>query len=126
VSDIAVDERQLVGQEVVDPRMRVAVIEHARDGLAGAGCGVQRAPVLAQARVGLDGLGRGHGVEVAATHVQHQPQAEERLDAPAEARLGAAHALGDRADAPVVGRVEVQDAVGLAVADRSQHDRVGL
>ena len=34
--------------------------------------------------------------------------------------LGAPHALRDRADAAAVGRVEVQDPVGLAVADRAQ------
>ncbi len=61
--------------------------------------------------------------QLAATLVADQAHAEERLQAPAEAAARAPHALGDRADAPAPGRVEVQDAIGLAVAQRAQHDR---
>ena len=64
--------------------------------------------------------------QVAAALVEHEAQAEERLQAPAEAAARAPHALGDRADAPAVRGVEMQDAVGLAVADRAQHDGLGL
>ena len=53
-------------------------------------------------------------------------QPEERLQAPAEAAARAAHALGDRAHPPARRRVQVQDAIGLAVAHRAQHDRLGL
>ena len=50
----------------------------------------------------------------------------ERLEPRAEARLRLADALRDRADAAAVERVEVEDAVGLAEADRAQHDGLGL
>ena len=35
-------------------------------------------------------------------------------------------ALGDRGDPAAVGRVQVEDPVGLAIADRAQHDRLGF
>ena len=49
---LAVQQRELVGQQVVDAGVRIAVVEDARDGLAGARGAVERAAVLAQARVG--------------------------------------------------------------------------
>ena len=58
--------------------------------------------------------------------MQLDVQAKERLQAPAEAAARAPHALGDRPDPAAVARVEVQDPVGLAVAQRAQHDRLGL
>ena len=51
------------------------------------------ARVLAQARVRGDRLDRGDGQQVAAALVEHEVQAEERLEAPAEPRLRLAHAL---------------------------------
>ena len=64
--------------------------------------------------------------QLAAAFVQLDAQPEERLQAPAEAAARAAHALGDRAHAPAAGRVQVQDAVGLAVAHRAQHHSLRL
>ena len=58
--------------------------------------------------------------------VEHEVEPEERLEAPAEARLGAPHALRDRAHPPAIRGIEVQDPVGLAVADAAQHDRLRL
>ena len=48
---VAVEQRELVGQQVVDAGVRVAVVEDAGDGLAGARGAVERAAVLAQPRV---------------------------------------------------------------------------
>ena len=48
---VAVEQRELVGQQVVDAGVRVAVVEDAGDGLAGAGGAVEGAAVLTQARV---------------------------------------------------------------------------
>ena len=106
--------------------MRVAVVEHARHGLAGAGGAVERAGVLAQARVGGDGLGAGDGQQVAAALVEHEVEAEERLQPAAEARARAAHALGDRADSAAIRGIEVQDAVGFSVAEAAEDDAFGL
>ena len=50
----------------------------------------------------------------------------ERLEPAAEAGLRLADALRDGADAAAVGRVEVEDAVGLAEADRAEDDGLGL
>ncbi len=80
----------------------------------------------AQARVALDRLGPRDGQQVAAPLVEHELDAEERLQAPAEAAARAPHALGDRAELAAMRGVEVQDAVGLAVAHRAQDDRLRL
>ena len=119
---LAVEQRELVGEQVVDAGVRVAVVEHARHGLAGAGGAVERAGVLAQARVGGDRLGAGDGQQLAAALVEHEVEPEERLQPAAEARARAAHALGDRADSAAIRGIEVQDAVGLSVAEAAEDD----
>ena len=67
----------------------------------------------------------GDGVEVAAPLVQDELDVGERLQARAEARLRLADALRDGADASLLVRVDVQDAVGLAEPERAEHDRFG-
>ena len=52
---VAVEQRELVGEQVVDAGVRVAVVEDAGDGLAGAGGAVERA---ARARAGAGGRRR--------------------------------------------------------------------
>ena len=79
---------------------------------------------VAQARVAVDRLGARDREQLAAALVEHEVEAEERLEPAAEAAARAPHALGDRADPAAVRGVEVQDPVGLAVADRAQHDRL--
>ena len=76
--------------------------------------------------MGVDGVDAGDGVQVAAPLVQDQPDLQEGLEPGAEAAAGATRTLGDRAQPPVIGRVQVEDPIGLAVADRAQHDRLGL
>ena len=112
-----VEQRELVRQQVVDAGVRVAVVEDAGDGLAGAGGAVERAAVLTQARVGGDGLDRGHGHHVAAALVEHEVEPEVGLEAPTEARLGLAHALGDRAQPPPRGGIQVEDPVRFSVSN---------
>ena len=58
--------------------------------------------------------------------MEQQLDVRERLEPRAEARLRLAHALRDRSHAAAVVRVQVQDAIGLAEAERPQHDGLGL
>ena len=83
--------------------------------------GARAGAAWAWTRVGL-----ADRAELAAALVHHQPHPAERLEPAAEARLHPPHALRDGAHAAAVGRVEVQHAIGLAVADRAQHDRFCL
>ena len=122
----AVEQRELVAEQVVDAGMRLGGVEQAPDRVARARGGVERAAVLAQARIARDGLGRGHGEQVAAPLVQDEVEAEERLEPAAEAAARAAHALGDRAHLAALRGIQVQDAVGLAVAQRAQDDALDL
>ena len=69
-------------------------------------------------------VGAGDRLQLAGALVQHQLDVRERLEPRAEARLRPPHALRDRADAAAVGRVDVQDAVGLAEPERAEHDRL--
>jgi hypothetical protein len=92
---LCVEQRELIGQQVVDAAMRVAVVEQAPDRVAAARRDVERPRVLAQPRVTGDGLGARDRQQVRTPLVEHEVQAEERLQAPAEARARAAHALGD-------------------------------
>ena len=81
--------------------------------------------MVTQPGVGGDRVDGGHRHQLAATRVQHRSDLKARLQPRAEAAAGATRALGDRAQPPVIGRVQMQDPIGLAVADRTQDDRVG-
>jgi glutaredoxin 3 len=111
---------------VVDAGVGVAVVEDAGDGLAGAGGRVERRAVVAQVRVGGQGLDRGHGQQVAAALVEHEVQPEERFEASTEARTGLAHALGNRAHSSPGWGIQVEDPVRLAVPDGAKDDSFGL
>src|SRR5215208_428625 len=123
---LAVDQRELVGEQVVDAGVRLAVAEQAAHGVAGPRGPVDRRAVLAQPRVARDRLGAGDGHQVRLALVKHEVQPEERLEAAAEARLRPPHALGDRAHPSALGGIEVEDAVRLPVADAAQHDGLRL
>src|SRR5712692_10417487 len=58
--------------------------------------------------------------------MEEQLDVAERLEPPAEPRLRAPDALRDRPDPAAVGRVQVQDSVGLRVAQRPEHYGFGL
>ena len=75
--------------------------------------------MLAQPRMAGERLGARDRQQVAAALVEHEVEAEERLQPAAEARLGLAHALGDRAHPPAMRGIEVEDPVRLAVAHAS-------
>ena len=87
---------------------------------------VQAVVVLARLAVGAEELDAGDRLQLARSLVEHQLDVRERLEARPEARLRLADALRDRADPPAVGRVEVEDPVGLGEAHRPEHDRLGL
>src|SRR6185437_5138429 len=57
--------------------------------------------------------------------VQDRADMEERLEPSPEPAAGPAHSLGDRGQAPVARRVQMEDPIRLAVADRAQHDSLG-
>ena len=82
--------------------------------------------VLARGVVRAEELDAGDRVQLARALVEHQLDVAERLEPGAEARLRLADALGDRADPAAIERVEVEHTVGLAEAERAQHDRLGL
>ena len=95
-------------------------------GLAGARGTVQGAAVLTQLGMRSQGLDRRHGEHVAAALVEHEVQAEERFQAPAEARASLAHAFGDRAHATPGWGIQVEDPVRFAVPDRAKDDSFGF
>ena len=74
----------------------------------------------------VDERDAGDGVQLAGSTVQEELDVRERLEPRAEAGLRLAHALGHRSHAPAVERVQVQDAIGLAVAERPEHDGLSL
>ncbi len=82
--------------------------------------------VLARRPVGVDERDAGHGVQLPRAVVKKQLDVRERLEPRAEARLRLADSLRDRADPAAVGRVHVEDAVGLAEAERAEDDRLRL
>ena len=82
--------------------------------------------ILARRVVGRAQIGARDRLQLARALVQHQLDVRERLEPRAEARLRLADALRDRADPAAVGRVDVQDPVGLAEPERAKHDRLGL
>src|SRR2546421_1683158 len=106
--------------------MRLRALEQPAYGVARERRRVERGGPVSQAGMRGDGVGAGHGEELATPLVQHRPDVEERLQSRAEPAPGAAHALGDRADPSVMRRVQMEDPVGLAVADRAQDNRFGL
>ncbi len=123
---VLVEQRQLAAQQVEHAGVRLRGLEQPPHRVARARRRVQAARVTAQARVAIDRLRAGDRQQLAPAFVQLDVQAEERLQAPAEAAARAPHALRDRAHAPALRRVQVQDAVRLAVAHRAQHHRFGL
>ncbi len=122
----AIQQCELVAEQVVDRRVGLRRVEQPGDSVAGACGGVQGGAVLPEATVRVQRLRAGDRHQVAATFVQHEIDATERLEPTAEPTPGAPYAFGDGPDSPTTGREQVQDAVGLAVADRPQDDRLGL
>src|SRR4051794_13015769 len=123
---LGVEERELVGEQVVDAAVGLAVPEQAADGVTRPPRGRERLAVLPQPPVPGDRLGRRDGQQVAAALVEDELEAEERLQPSAEARLGAPDALGDRAHPATLWGIEMEDPVGLAVAHGAQDDALGL
>ena len=123
---LLVEQRELAAEQVEHAGVGLGGLEQPPHRVAGARGGIQRAGVLAQAGMAVDGVGAGDGEQLAAPLVQLQAQAKERLQPAPEAAAGAPHALGDCAYPPAVGGVDVQDPIRLPVADRAQHHGLGL
>ena len=123
---VLVQQRELVGEQAEDLRVRIGGLEQPRDRIAPPRRGIERDRVVAHGPVGGDRIHAGHGEQLAAPLMEHCPDVEERLQARTEPAARAAHALGNRAHASVARGVQVQDAVGLAVANRAQNDGLGL
>jgi hypothetical protein len=109
---------EAVVEEVEDAAVGLVAAREGSHAPDHAGGGLETGEVLANAVEAPQHLGLGHGVESAAV-VGDEVHARERLEAGAEAGLGAPDALGDGRDQPGVAGVEVQDTVRLAVADRA-------
>jgi hypothetical protein len=115
-----------VAQQVVGGYVRLGAVEEPQDRHARLRGACQRLAVLPQGGVRVHGLDRGDSVELAAPLVQDEADAEERLEPAPEARLRTPDTLGHRSDPPALARVEMQDAIGLSVADGAQDDGFGL
>ena len=72
--------------------------------------------ILARCAVRVDERDARDGVELARALVEQQLDVRERLEPRAEPRLGLADPLRDGADPAAIERVQVEDAVGLAVS----------
>jgi len=123
---VLIEQRHGTTKQVENLRVRLARIEDAAERITGPCGAVERPLVGAQRRVSANGLCACDGHQVAATLMQLKVEAEERLEAAAEAALRTPHAFRDRADLPPHRRVDVEDPIGLAVAHRAQHDGLGL
>ena len=82
-----VEHRQVAAEQVVGGPVRFDRVEQPEHGVAAPRRRVDRRAVGAEVGIAVDGRGAGHRAEVAAALVQHQVEAEERLEATAEARL---------------------------------------
>jgi hypothetical protein len=82
--------------------------------------------ILARRPVGVDERDAGHGVQLPGSLMEHELDVRERLEAGAETRLRLPHALCDRPDPAVIGRVHMKNAVGLAEAERAEDHRLRL
>ena len=117
--------------ELVDAGKRVIIVEQEPEASFGGQAwwsfgGLFLVDSPEQRRMGVNGVRLADRAELAAPLVHHQPHPAQRLESATEARFHPPNALGNGAHAAAVGRVEVQHAIGLAVADRAQHDRLCL
>ncbi len=117
-----VKQRQSATKQVEDLRVRLSRIKDAAQRIAGARGAIERALVSAKCCVGTDRFGARDGHQVAAPFVQLKVEPEERLKASAEAAFGSPYALCNCAQLAAHRRVHVEDPIGLAVTDRTQHD----
>ena len=106
--------------------MRLLGLEDPCDGVARASRAIERSGSVAQPRVGVERFDAGDREQLAAPLVADEADTRKGLEAAAEAAPRSAYPLGDRADPPARRGIEMEDAIGLGVAQRTQHDRVRL
>jgi hypothetical protein len=119
VRRIGTQQRQLIGEQREHLRVRVAGLEQARDRVAGARGGIERGGMVTQPGVGGDRVDGGDGHQLAAALMEHRTNLKARLEPRPEPAASPTGALGDRAQAAVIRRVQMQDPIGLAVTDRT-------
>jgi len=117
------EQREPVGEQAEHLGVWIAGLEQPRDRVAGARGGIERRGVVSYRGVGAERVRASDGEQVAAPFVQDHGDVEERLEPGSEATACPPCPLRDRADATVIGGVQVEDPVRLPVADRAQHDR---
>ena len=121
-----VEQVEEAGQRVERPSVLVSLEEETEDSLEPDVADRHPVGVGAQAVVRPEEIRAGDGLQLAAALVEHELDVAERLEAGAEPRPRLPSALGDRAHAPTLERVEMEDAIGLAEADRPEHNRLRL
>src|SRR4051794_22876966 len=123
---VGVEQLELAAEQVVGRRVRLLRVEQPQHRVAGLRGALERRAALAQRRMGGDGLRLGDRAELAAPLVQDQVDPEQGLEPAAEARFDAPYPFRDRPHPSAFGGIQMEDAVRLAVAERTKNDRLAL
>ena len=106
--------------------VRLLLGEQAQHRLGADQAGGEPVVVVACRLVRPDELDAGDRLQLAGALMEHELDVRERLEPAAEAGRRLADTLRNGSDAAALERVQVEDAVGLAEADRPEHDGLGL
>jgi glutaredoxin 3 len=123
---VGAQQRELVDEQPEHLGVGLAALEQAANRVAGSRSRIERGGALTQQSMDGNRIRTRDGVEVAPPLMQHHPDVKERLEPRSEPAPGPPDTLRNRPEAPVMGRIQVQDPVRLAVADRAQHDCFGF
>src|SRR5262249_55710324 len=121
-----IEEVEKAGQRSERAVVRLLLGEQAQHRLGTDQANRQAIRVLPGSAMRVDDLDAGDGVQLAAPLVEQDLDVAGGPDPAAEAGLRAPDALRDRSPPPAVGRVQMEDAVRLRIAERPEHDRLGL
>src|SRR6185437_6487232 len=120
------DEAKETGQRLEGAFVPLLFGEEAQHRLSAEQADTKPVLLLAHSMVRANELDAGDGLQLARSLMEHQVDVRERLEACAEPRFRLADPFCHRADSSTLERIEVEDAVGLAQAERAEHDRLGL
>ena len=123
---VGVEQRQVVAEQVVGGLVRLALVEQAQHRVAPAPGGHQRPAVRPQPPVARQPSRRRSPSPAPPGPRRGPGRAGRTAPAAPEPRLRPPRPLRDRPDPPPRRGVEMQDPIGLAVADAAQHHRLGL
>ncbi len=121
-----VEEVEEAGERLERPLVRLRLAEQAQHRLGPDQPHAEPVRLLARRPVGGDQVDARDGLQLARALVQLEPHVRERLEAGPDAGLRLPDPLRDRADPASLPRVEVEDPIGLAEAQRAQDDRLRL